>query len=132
MISRSINKKKMSIFICNIERLTQTNTAYRRVLYTAEHQQLVAMSILPNDDIPFEIHPTHDQFVRIERGEGRLLIGPRQNETYRLTDGIVFIIPAGTYHRIFNTSSVHPLKLYTLYSPPQHAPDTFEQWKRQE
>lgn len=101
----------------DIEELTKTNDDYRRVLYTGMNQQFVLMSIPPNSNIKLEIHKLHDQFIKIEKGEGKAIIG---NSTYKLKDKSVFIIPAGTSHEILNTSKTEPLKLYTIYSPPEH------------
>ena len=102
----------------NIEELTKTNNDYRRVLYTGMNQQFVLMSIPPSDEIKMEIHKLHDQFIRIEQGEGKAVVG---NSTYKLKDGSAFIVPANTSHQISNTSNKEPLKLYTIYSPPEHS-----------
>jgi len=107
----------------NVEELTKTNDDYRRVLYTGMNQQFVLMSIPPNDGIKLETHKSHDQFIRIEQGEGKAVVG---NSTYGLKDGSAFIVPANTPHQISNTSKTEPLKLYTIYSPPEH-PDKLTQ-----
>lgn len=107
----------------DVEKLTKTNTDYRRVLYTGMNQQFVLMSIPPKSDIKLETHESHDQFIRIEQGEGEAKIG---NSLYKLKDNSAFIIPAGTPHQIFNISKTEPLKLYTIYSPPEH-PDKLVQ-----
>jgi mannose-6-phosphate isomerase-like protein (cupin superfamily) len=107
----------------NVEELTKSNNDYRRVLYTGMNQQFVLMSIPPNDGIKMETHKSHDQFIRIEQGDGEAKLG---NSTYRLKDDSAFIIPAGTPHQILNTSNTEPLKLYTIYSPPEH-PDKLTQ-----
>jgi len=101
----------------NIEELTKQNNDYRRVIFTGKNQQLVLMSILPKDDIKMETHIKNDQFVRIEQGEGEAIIG---NKTYKLKDNTAFIVPAGVQHQIINTSETEPLKLYSIYSPPEH------------
>jgi mannose-6-phosphate isomerase-like protein (cupin superfamily) len=101
----------------NVEELTKTNNDYRRVLYTGMNQQFVLMSIPHGDEIKMETHKSHDQFIRIEQGEGKAIVG---NSTYKLKDGSAFIVPAGTSHQISNTSNTEPLKLYTIYSPPEH------------
>jgi mannose-6-phosphate isomerase-like protein (cupin superfamily) len=101
----------------NIEELTKTNNDYRRVLYTGMNQQFVLMSIPPGDEIKMETHESHDQFIRIEQGEGKAIVG---NSTYKLKDGTAFIVPANTSHQISNTSNSKSLKLYTIYSPPEH------------
>lgn len=107
----------------NVEELTKTNNDYRRVLYTGMNQQFVLMSIPKGDEIKMETHKSHDQFIRIEQGEGKAIVG---NSTYKLKDGTAFIVPAGTSHQISNTSNTEPLKLYTIYSPPEH-PDKLTQ-----
>jgi mannose-6-phosphate isomerase-like protein (cupin superfamily) len=101
----------------NIEELTKQNNDYRRVIFTGKNQQLVLMSIPPKDDIKMETHIKNDQFVRIEQGEGEAIIG---NKTYKLQDNTAFIVPAGVQHQIINTSESEPLKLYSIYSPPEH------------
>ncbi len=115
-----------SVFITNIEDDTLDNTYFRKVIYTSKHQQLVLMSIKPRSDIPYEIHSEHDQFIRIEKGTGVLVVGENKDEKYDLSDGIAFIVPAGTWHQIINTSDEEDLKLYTIYSPPEHAADKID------
>lgn len=110
------------IFITNIENDTVNNKYYRQVLYTTKNQQLVIQSVAPKQDINFEIHNSNDQFVRIEKGQGLLVTGPNREFKHELMDGIAFIIPAGTYHQIINTSDKEDLKLYTIYSP-RHLPN---------
>jgi len=105
-------------FHMNIEKTTLSNNNYRNVLYTSKNQQIVVMSIKPNDNIHKEIHKDHDQFIRIEKGVGKAIINDVE---YQLSDGIALIIPAGTTHEIINTSNTEDLKLYTIYSPPEHA-----------
>lgn len=106
-------------FYGNLEKLTFENKNYRKVLYTGKHQ-LVLMNLKPNDFIKQEIHNTIDQFIRIEKGNGIAIIDGIE---YELKDGIGLIIPAGSQHKIVNTSSIHNLSLYTIYSPPEHAED---------
>lgn len=110
------------IFITNIETDTINNTNYRQVLFTAQNQQLVVQSVKPRDDIPYEIHPENDQFIRVEHGVGKLVIGPNKEYTYDLSDGTAVVIPAGTWHQIINVSDTDDLKLYTIYSP-KHLPE---------
>ena len=105
------------VFYENIEKETLSNTNYRNVVYTSKNQQFVYMSIKPKDDIHMEVHKDHDQFIRIEKGKGQAIIN---DETYYLYDGIGLIIPAGTTHQIINTSKKNDLKLYSIYSPPEH------------
>lgn len=99
----------------NIEELTLTNNNFRQVLYTGAHCQLVLMSLLPGEEIGFEIHPDNDQFFRIEKGEGKVII----NETeYNVSDGDAIIVPSGSNHNII--ASNKGLKLYTIYAPAHH------------
>ena len=108
----------MSLYI-NIERDTIDNTDYRRVIHTTPYNQVVLMSLNPNEDIPEEVHPTISQFIRFEQGTGLAVIDGKE---YQLRDGISLNIPAGARHYIKQTGDV-PLKLYTIYSPAEHNPD---------
>lgn len=100
----------------NIEKLTQENENFRKVLYTGEKSQLVLMSLQPGEDIGFEIHEDNDQFFRFESGNGKVLI----NETeYEVSDGDAVIVPRGAKHNVINTGG-NSLKLYTIYSPAHH------------
>lgn len=105
----------MNGYIANIEKLTLENQNFRQVLYTAKNCQLVVMSILPGEDIGAEVH-TLDQFIRIEQGSAEAIL---DGAVSQLTDGSVIIVPAGAAHNIINTGDV-PLKLYTVYAPPNH------------
>jgi mannose-6-phosphate isomerase-like protein (cupin superfamily) len=100
----------------DIEKATVENEDFRRVLYTGEHMQLVLMTLQPGDEIGEEVHPDRDQFFRIEEGEGAIDIDGREN---RVEDDFAVIVPAGARHNVRNTGS-GPLRLYTLYSPPEH------------
>lgn len=106
----------MQGFVDDLEAVTHANAMFRRVLYTAAHLQLVLMSLKPGEEIGDEVHETHDQFFRVEAGDGVVSI---DGKTSPLKDGYAVIVPAGVRHNITNTSSV-PLRLYTLYAPPQH------------
>lgn len=101
----------------NIEKLTIENTNFRKVLYTAEHSQLVLMSLKPNEDIGMEVHNDTDQFFRFEKGNGKVIINDTE---YVVSDGDTIIVPAGSNHNVINTSNDSHLKLYTLYSPAHH------------
>lgn len=116
----------MKGYISNIEQLALDNENFRSVLYTDEKVQLVVMSLLPNEDIGEEVHEDLDQFIRVEAGEGYAVLGGEQRE---IVDGSVVIVPAGITHNIVNASSVKPMKLYTLYSPPQHHAGTTHKTK---
>jgi len=107
----------MEGFVENIEKTTLENSFFRKVLYTSSNLQLVAMSLKPLEDIGMEVHETVDQFFRVEKGVGRAIINGAESA---LEDGIVVVVPAGANHNIINTSSDQDLKLYTIYSPPNH------------
>jgi mannose-6-phosphate isomerase-like protein (cupin superfamily) len=102
-------------YVQNIEELTIKNKDFRRVLYTAKHSQLVVMALKPKEEIGMEVHKL-DQFFRVEEGSGEVVIDGVRSA---IRAGFAIIIPAGTNHNIINTGTV-PLKLYTLYSPPNH------------
>ena len=113
------------IFIDDIEKLTLENTDYRRVIFTSNYSQLVLMSIPPGEDIELEIHPHVDQFFRIEQGTGEVRIGKNEKQWYKIQDGTGVIVPYNTYHRVINTGDI-PLKLYSIYSPPNHPKNLVE------
>lgn len=103
-------------FVADIEDLTEQNQAFRRVVYTGRHLQLVLMSLAPGEDIGEEVHATHDQFFRVEEGEGAVVINGARRP---IRDDDAVIVPAGARHNILNTGR-KVLKLYTLYGPPEH------------
>ncbi|MFH1354125.1 MAG: cupin domain-containing protein [bacterium] len=105
----------MKGFVIDIEKATEENTDYRRVLYTAENSQLVVMNIQPGDEIGEEVHKL-DQFIRIEKGQTKAILDGEESE---MKEGFAVVIPAGTKHNIVNTGSGE-LKVYSVYSPPQH------------
>jgi len=112
--------------VFNIESATLQNNYFRRVIWTGDHLQLTLMSINVGEDIGLEIHPEIDQFLRIEQGQGTIMMGEQRNNLdyqQRVSDGFAIIIPAGTWHNLINTGRV-PLKLYSIYAPPQHRPGT--------
>lgn len=100
----------------NIERATVANGDFRRVLYTGRNLQLVLMTLQPGEEIGEEVHEDRDQFFRIEEGEGVVLIDGRENA---VADDFAVIVPAGARHNVRNTGSA-PLRLYTIYAPPEH------------
>jgi mannose-6-phosphate isomerase-like protein (cupin superfamily) len=110
----------MKGYVINIEKATAKNTDFRRVLYTAKNTQLVLMSLRPGEEIGVETH-TLDQFIRIEAGNGLAIL---DGVEHQLSDGIAVVIPAGTRHNVVNNSDMNELKLYTLYSPPEHRDGT--------
>jgi mannose-6-phosphate isomerase-like protein (cupin superfamily) len=118
----------MSYFI-DIEKATIDNTDYRRVLYTPGNLQLVLMSIPVGQDIPLEVHPDIDQFIRFEAGEGEVRLGKNQDRVYKVKDGSSITIQKGVYHRVVNTSLKEPLKLYSIYSPPEHRDQLVQKFK---
>ncbi len=105
----------MKGFIKNIETITEANKNFRKVLYTAKHCQLVVMSLKPGEEIGEEVH-TLDQFFRIEEGHGKAIL---DGVTKKISAGFALVIPAGATHNLINTGTF-PMKLYTLYSPPNH------------
>ncbi len=116
-------------FIINIEEETLKNSDYRRVISTQDNIQLVLMSLKPKEEIGMEIHETIDQFFRIEQGTAKVIINKNNNiEENILKDGSVLIIPKNTYHNIINIGN-NELKLYTIYSPPNHPKDRVEHIK---
>jgi len=110
----------MKGFVDNIEKLTEDNTDFRRVLYTGHNLQLVLMTILPGEEIGEEVHDDRDQFFRIEAGEGEVSIDGKVHMV-KADDGI--IVPQGARHNVSATGK-EPLKLYTIYGPPEHIDGT--------
>jgi mannose-6-phosphate isomerase-like protein (cupin superfamily) len=106
----------MQGYVADIEKLTEANHNFRQVLYTGSHLQLVLMALEPGQSIGVETHATHDQFFRIEMGKGAVLI---DGATHNVKDGDCVIVPAGAEHDLTNTGD-EPLRLYTLYGPPEH------------
>ncbi len=111
----------MTGYLQNIEEITLKNEAFRQVLFTSQHAQLVVMSLKPNEEIGTETHEIVDQFFRIESGEGKVIMN---GEVQLIKDGDAIVVPAGIQHNVINTSSENPLKLYTVYSPPHHKDGT--------
>ena len=106
----------MKGYVDNIERATVANEDFRRVLYTGRNMQLVLMTLPPGCDIGEEVHDDRDQFFRIEEGEGEIRI---DGVAHRVEDDFAVIVPAGARHNVIATGD-RPLKLYTLYAPPEH------------
>ncbi len=107
----------MKGFKSSIEKETQANRNFRKVLYTGRHLQLVLMSLQPKEEIGEEVHLENDQFFRFEGGAGKCVI---DGSEYDVEDGDAIIVPAGARHNIINTHHEAELKMYTLYSPPHH------------
>lgn len=119
------SKPKQKGFTGNIEDLSVDNKNFRKVLYTAKHCQLVVMSLNPGEDIGSEAHANVDQFFRVEEGTGAIVIDGRRTQ---LKPGSAAVVPAGSKHNIINTGG-EPLKLYTVYSPPNHKDGTIHATK---
>jgi mannose-6-phosphate isomerase-like protein (cupin superfamily) len=117
----------MNGYITDIERDTLANDDFRRVLFTGPNMQLVLMTLQPGEDIGLQTHDEHDQFIRIEAGSGVARLNGTES---RLEDASIVVIPAGVEHNIVNTSKDEPLRLYTLYSPPEHADGTVHHTKQ--
>jgi mannose-6-phosphate isomerase-like protein (cupin superfamily) len=106
----------MKGFVDDIEQLTNGNDDFRRVLYTGKHLQLVLMTLRPGEEIGEEVHEDRDQFFRIEDGAGTVVI---DGARHAVEDDDAIVVPAGARHNVINTGAT-PLKLYTLYGPPEH------------
>jgi len=106
----------MKGFVDDIEELTVNNDLYRKVLYTGKNLQLVLMTLQPGEEIGEEVHEGHDQFFRIEQGTGKVVI---DGQTHAIEDDDAVIVPAGARHNVINSGD-QPLRLYTIYGPPEH------------
>ena len=118
-----------SPYVVNIERATERNQAFRRAIWTGRHLQVTLMSIQPGEDIGLEIHRNTDQFLRVEEGQGIVQMGDRRdnlNFQQRISDDDAIMIPAGKWHNIRNNGR-RPLKLYSIYAPPEHPKGTVHQ-----
>ncbi len=118
-------------FAVNINEATKQNNTFRTALWTGNHLQLTLMSIKVGGDIGLEIHPDLDQFIRIEEGQGVVKMGDRKDRLdfqEKVYDDSAFIIPAGKWHNLINTGKI-PLKLYSIYAPPQHPKGTVHETK---
>ena len=110
-----------------IESQTLDNESFRHVLFTGKHCQLVVMCLQPGEEIGNEVHEHVDQFFRVEEGEARFVLNG--SEQHLVPAGDAAIVPAGTHHNVINTSSKEALKLYTLYTPPEHPDGTIHKTK---
>ena len=117
----------MKGYVDNIEEATVANEDFRRVLYTGKNLQLVLMTLQPGEEIGEEVHDDRDQFFRIEDGRGTVYIDGAANQ---VADDFAVIVPAGARHNVVNTGD-EPLKLYTLYGPPEHKHGTVHKDKEQ-
>ncbi len=118
----------MKGYIDDIEKITLENTNFRKVLYTGKNSQLVAMSLQPGEEIGSEVHEDHDQFFRFESGVGKVIIDGVETE---VKDAFAVIVPGGAEHNIINTSETEVMKLYTIYSPPEHRFDVIHNTKEE-
>ena len=117
----------MSGYSVNIETRTLENTYFREVLYTGPQSQLVVMTLQVGEEIGQETHDDHDQFIRVEAGQGEAIL---DGERHALSDGVAVVVPAGVEHNVINTSTSEPLRLYTIYSPPEHPDGTINRTKQ--
>ena len=119
-------------YVVNIDEATKRNNNFRTALWTGTHLQLTLMSINVGEDIGLEMHPDTDQFLRIEQGQGLVMMGRnRDNLSYqsRVMKDFAILVPAGTWHNVINTGRV-PLKLYSIYAPPKHHRGTVQKTKK--
>ena len=119
-------------WVGNIEQMTLDNTTFRTVVFTGAHTQLTMMRLAPGEDIGREVHPDRDQFLRLEQGTVRVELGGSEEaieETHDVAADWAFIVPAGVWHNVVNTGD-NEVKLYSLYSPPEHPDGTIHRTKR--
>lgn len=117
----------MTGYFGHIEKESEKNKYFRKVMFTGKHLQLVVMSLKPGEEIGNEIHKTVDQFFRIESGKAKFVLN--NEETHTICAGDAGIVPAGTWHNVINPSKTDPLKLYTIYTPPNHPDGTIHKTK---
>ena len=116
----------MAGFLTDIENKTLANENFREVLYTDKRLQLVVMTLQAGEEIGMETHDDVDQFLRIEGGDGVAILDGKEHP---ITDGTAIVVPAGTKHNIVNRSKTEPLKLYSIYTPPEHPHGTIHKTK---
>ncbi len=127
------SKTVAGAWVGDIEDATLTNTAFRTVLFTGAHTQLTVMSLAAGEEIGWEAHDHLDQFIRVEQGSARVDLGPDKDtvsEQHEVADDWAVIIPAGTWHNVVNAGDGE-LKLYSLYSPPEHPDGTVHRTKEE-
>jgi mannose-6-phosphate isomerase-like protein (cupin superfamily) len=117
----------MKGYVGSIEKQTLKNSYFRQVLFTGKYAQLVVMCLQPGEEIGNEVHTNVDQFFRIEEGEAKFVFGGKEEHVVHNGDAVV--VPAGTYHNVINTSKSAQMKLYTIYSPPNHPDGTIHKTK---
>jgi mannose-6-phosphate isomerase-like protein (cupin superfamily) len=118
----------MQNLVNNIDSLTNQNNFFRKVILTTSNQQLVLMHLNPSEDIGMETHNHLDQFIKVESGEGIAILN---GQKFTFSEGYSITIPAGTEHNIINSSQENPIKLYTVYSPPNHKDGTIHKTKQE-
>ena len=121
-------------FVVNINEASKLNQTFRTVLWTGEHLQVTVMSIAPGGDVGLEVHPETDQFLRIEGGEGLVQMGSSEHQVdfeAQVGDDSAIFVPAGTWHNLTNTGP-SPIKLYSIYAPPEHPFGTVHQTQADE
>ena len=116
----------MNGYVANIEKETLENENFRKVLFTGPQSQLVVMMLQPQEEIGEEVHEEHDQFLRLEEGVGKAVLEGVETE---IQANWAVVVPAGTKHNIINTSTMEKMKLYTIYSPPEHPDGTVQRTK---
>ena len=114
-------------YVGSIEKATLKNKYFRQVLFTGKYSQLVVMCLQGGEEIGNEVHPNVDQFFRIEEGNAKFVFNDK--EEHLVGDGDAVVVPAGTFHNVINTSSTKPLRLYTIYTPPNHPDGTVHKTK---
>jgi mannose-6-phosphate isomerase-like protein (cupin superfamily) len=119
----------MTGYVGSIEKQTLKNSYFRQVLFTGKHAQLVLMCLQPGEEIGNEVHDNVDQFFRLEQGEALFVFNGKEKHAVKDADAV--IVPAGTYHNVINTSKTEKLKLYTVYSPPNHPDKTVHKTKKE-
>ncbi len=117
----------MTGYVGPIEKQTEENEYFRQVLFTGKYCQLVVMCLQPGEEIGNEVHPNVDQFFRIEEGQAKFVFNGKEEHPVKAGDAVV--VPAGTYHNVINTLKTKQLKLYTVYSPPNHPAGTIHKTK---
>ncbi len=117
----------MTGYVGSIEKQTEDNNYFRQVLFTGKHCQLVVMCLQGGEEIGDEVHDHVDQFFRIEEGAARFIFNGKEEHVVK--DGDAVVVPAGTRHNVVNASATAPVKLYTLYSPPNHPDGTVHKTK---
>jgi mannose-6-phosphate isomerase-like protein (cupin superfamily) len=121
-------ESNMTGYVGKIEEKTVKNNYFREVVFTGKNCQLVVMSLRPGEEIGSEVHKNVDQFFRVEEGRGKVII---DGEETLVINGAGIVIPAGSEHNVINLSSKSDLKLYTIYSPPQHKDGIIHKTKKE-